>query len=140
MSAAAPAPDQIQLLQAENAVLRAQIEWLKKQLFGGGKNERLDRAQLLLQIDALEKLAAPASPALTISYQRAATTTPGARTLPAESFAHLPVEQTVEIVPPEVKAEPEAYEKIGEERTFEVEIAPRRLFKREQRNRLRRFA
>jgi hypothetical protein len=51
---------QITTLQQEMAVLRAQIEWFKKQLFGGGKGERLDRAQLLLQLDALEKLAAQA--------------------------------------------------------------------------------
>jgi transposase len=37
----------------------------------------------------------------------------------------------VVIEPEEVKAEPDAYERIGEERTFEVEITPPQLSKRE---------
>jgi hypothetical protein len=41
------------------------------------------------------------------------------------------VTETVEIVPEEVKAEPEAFERIGEERTFEVDIALPKLTKRE---------
>lgn len=51
--------------------------------------------------------------------------------MPAEVFAGLPVTETVEIVPDEVKAEPAAFERIGEERTFEVDIALPRLTKRE---------
>jgi hypothetical protein len=45
-------------LREEMAVLRAQIAWLKKQLFGPGKSETLERAQLVLALGALEKLAA----------------------------------------------------------------------------------
>jgi len=37
----------------------------------------------------------------------------------------------VEILPEEVKVEPAAFEKIGEERTFEVDNVPPKLFKRE---------
>jgi transposase len=51
--------------------------------------------------------------------------------MPAEVFAKLPVLETVELVPEEVKAEPDAFEKIGEERTFEVEIIGPKLVKRE---------
>src|SRR5690606_29105132 len=39
-------------------------------------------------------------------------------------------DETVEIVPEEVKAEPELFERIGQEETFEVDIVPPRLFKR----------
>ncbi|PTX94445.1 transposase [Opitutus sp. ER46] len=118
------------LMQQEIAALRAQVAWLKQQLFGGGKSETLDRAQLRLQLAELESTAAEAKPAQTITYERPSG--PGSkRKLPAESFAHLPVKETVEIVPEPVKHNPELYEKIGEERTFEVDIVPPQLFKRE---------
>jgi transposase len=119
----------VQLLREENAVLRAQIAWLKQKLFGGGQSETLDPAQLRLQLGELEKLAA-ARPVATITYERPAG--PAApRTLPAENLAALPVKETVVIEPPEVQAEPAAYERIGEERTFEVDVTPPQLFKRE---------
>jgi transposase len=122
--------DEVQQLREENAALRAQIAWLKQQLFGAGKSETLDRAQLLLQLGELEKLAAATRPTETISYERAAGPAPK-RTLPAESFAHLPVKETIEIVPEPVRADPGLYERIGEERTFEVDLVPPQLFKRE---------
>lgn len=130
MSVTAASLSEVQLLQEEIAHLRAQIAWLKQQLFGPGKSEKLDRAQLLLRLGELEKLAAPARSVETISYER--TQGPAApRSVPAESFAHLPVKETVEIVPAAVQAEPELYERIGEERTFEVDVVPPKLFKRE---------
>jgi transposase len=111
--------------------LRAQIAWLKQQLFGGGKSEKLDRAQLLLKLGELEQLAAAAErPTETVTYERPAGPAPK-RTLPAESFAHLPVQETVVIEPPAVQADPTLYERIGEERTFEVDVTPPKLFKRE---------
>ena len=121
--------DEVALLKQENSVLRAQIEWLKKQLFGGGKSEKLDRTQLLLKLGELEKLAAASAPTQTISYER--TVRQEKRPLPAENFTRLPVQEVVEIVPAPVQAEPAAYEKIGEERTFEVDVVPPKLFKRE---------
>ena len=132
MSVATAIPlDEVQLLKEEIAHLRTQIAWLKQKLFGGGQSEKLDRAQLLLQLDALEKLStAVARPTETITYARAAG--PGTpRALPAETFAQLPVRETIELVPPAVQAEPELYERIGEERTFEVDVVPPQLFKRE---------
>lgn len=130
MSAAASL-DEMGLLRQEVAVLRAQVAWLKQQLFGGGKSETLDRAQLLLRLGELEKLAAAADrPVATITYERTTGPAPK-RTLPAESFAHLPVQETVVVEPPAVQADPALYEKIGEERTFEVDVTPPKLFKRE---------
>jgi len=136
MSAAAAALDEVVLLRQENAVLRAQIAWLQRELYGPGKSEKLarlgelDRAQLLLKLAELEKLTAAERPKETITYER--TKGPAEkRPLPAETFAHLPVKEVVEIVPEPVKAEPEAYERIGEERTFEVDVVPPQLFKRE---------
>ena len=124
------------LMQQEIAALRTQVAWLKKQLFGSGKSEKLarlderERAQLQLQLSELEKLVPVERPTATITYERAAGAAPK-RTLPAESFAHLPVQETVEIVPDEVKADPARYERIGEERTFEIDLIPPQPFKRE---------
>lgn len=116
-------------LEQENVVLRTQIEWLKRKLFGGGQGERFDRDQLLLQLGELEKLAQAQAPAKPLSPERQPAR--AARLTPAEAFAKLPVQEQVVIEPAEVQAEPEAYEQIGEERTFEVDVVPPRLFKRE---------
>lgn len=130
MNATATIPDEVTLLKQEIAALRAQLAWLKQKLFGSGQSESLDRAQLLLHLDALEKLAAAERPVETITYERPAGPAPK-RTLPAASFAHLPVKETIVIEPPAVQADPGLYERIGEERTFEVDVVPPRLFKRE---------
>ena len=145
MSAITISSEQAWLLQKENAELRgeigqltarcaelqAKLALLLKKYFGGGQSETLDQAQLLLAIDGLQKqIAAVTPPTETITYERPAG--PAAkRTLPAESFAHLPVKETIELVPEAVKQDPSLYEKIGEERTFEVDIIPPQLFKRE---------
>ncbi len=39
--------------------------------------------------------------------------------------------ETVEIVPEPVKQDPDLYERIGEERTFEIDVVPPKLVKRE---------
>jgi len=131
VSAATTSPEEVQLLREENAVLRAQIAWLKAQLFGPGKSETLDRAQLRLQLAELEQLATQAEPRVeTITYERAKGPQEP-RSLPAETFAQLPVVETIELVPDEVKQAPELYERIGEERTFEVDVIEPKLVKRE---------
>ena len=84
MNASVTSLDEVALLKQENAVLRTQITWLQQQLFGPGKSEKLDRAQLLLKLGALEKLAAAAAPKQTITYER--TVTKEKRALPAENF------------------------------------------------------
>jgi transposase len=129
--------DPVQRLEKENGLLRdkvvelsAQIAWLQNKLFGPGKSEKLDRAQLLLKLGELEKLAAAAQTVETVTYER----TKGPReprALPAETFAHLPVKETLVIEPTAVQADPTLYERIGEERTFEVDVTPPKLFKRE---------
>ena len=101
--------------------LETQVAWLKKQLFGGGKGESLDRAQLLLALGQLEEQIRAAAPRVA-TYERA----PAKRNPPEERFGHLPVHQTVGIIPAEVKADPGVYERIGEERTYEVDLIPRR--------------
>lgn len=143
MSATAISPDEVQLLKKENdglrgeialmtaslAELKAQLTLLKQKYFGGGQSESLDKAQLLLAIEQA-KATEPVRPVETITYERPAGPAPK-RTLPAETFAHLPVKETIEIIPEAVQKDPSLYEKIGEERTFEVDIVPPQLFKRE---------
>ncbi len=55
--------------------LETQVAWLKKQLFGGGKGETLDRAQLLLALGQLETQIKAARTA-TVTYERARPTRP----------------------------------------------------------------
>lgn len=118
-------------LKERVAELEAQVAWFKRKVFGGGQSEKLvllDPKQAYLGLP--EVPAATPVPRQTVSYERRKPA-PARRTASAESFAKLPVKETVEIVPDEVKAEPAAFEKIGEERTFEVDVVPPRLFKRE---------
>jgi hypothetical protein len=65
-----------------------------------------------------------------VSYERR---TPAAQRRPATEklFEKLPVAEVVVIKPEAVKANPETYEKIGEEKAVEVEVTPPRLWKRE---------
>jgi transposase len=112
--------------------LKRQLEWLRRQVFGPGKGEKLDRLQLLLKLQGIEaELAAKSAlPKQEVSYERRVPR-PEKRAAPAELYAKLPVTEVVVIEPEEVKSEPEAFERIGEERTFEVEITPPQLSKRE---------
>jgi transposase len=115
-------------LKEENAALRTQLAWLKKQIFGGGKSEKLDSAQLQLQLETLERLEREVARTETVTFERKAGSS--SRQVPAEQFKDLPVKETLEIIPEEVKAQPEMFERIGQEETFEVDIDPPRLFKR----------
>jgi transposase len=116
-------------LEAENQELRTQVEWYRRQMFGK-KSEKLP-----IDSPAQEKLGLgemPEAEAKTtkVSYERRK---PAAekRPMPAQVFANLPVTEILEILPDEVKADPDAYEKISEERTFEVDIIGPTLVKRE---------
>ena len=114
-------------LQDENAELRAQLEWFKRNLIGTGKSEKLDALQTRLGLDDTST-EAPEPKKQTITYERRKSSK---RELPAERFANLPVKETVEILPDEVRANPDLYERIGiAEETFEVRITPPSLWKR----------
>ncbi len=117
-------------LKEENAGLRAQVAWFRRQLFAGGRSEKLP-----VDSPAQGQLGLPETPVAerprqAIAYERRAPA-PEKRPIPAEVFAHLPVQETVELIPAEVQAEPVAFERIGEERTFEVELVGPKLVKRE---------
>jgi transposase len=113
---------------AEIAAVKAENQWLKRQLFGPGKSETIDRLQGALPLEGEPKPLEPKK--LEIRYERVATPRPGRQT-PADAFRDVPVAETLVIEPDEVKADPDSYERIGEERTFEIDIRSPRIFKRE---------
>ena len=116
-------------LEAEVQDLRNQVEWYRRQMFGS-RSEKV-----VIDTPAQDNLGLPEdprtqAPTRKVTYERRAPTGEK-RPMPAEVFAKLPVTETVEILPDEVKADPEAWEQISEERTFEVDIVGPRLVKRE---------
>ncbi len=116
------------LLLQRVAALEAKLAWFQKQVFGGGKSERLDVTQRQLAFGEVEAArSAVAAQTERITYERSRE----ARRTPAETFAHVPVTETVELVPAAVRQDPDLYERIGDERTFEIDLCPARLFKRE---------
>ena len=116
-------------LEAENAALRAENAWYKKQVFGRTSEK------MPAESPAQGKLGLGETPQTepkrqSVKYERRVVPAEK-RPMPAEVFKDLPVMETIEIVPEEVKADPESYEQIGEERTFEVELIGPQLLKRE---------
>ena len=119
-------------LEAEVADLQARVAWFQRQMFAGSRSEKLpieSAAQTKLGLAEVPQ-SQQAAKTQTVSYERRAPA-PEKRPQPAEVFAQLPVHEIVEIIPDEVQAEPGAFEKISEERTFEVEIVGPKLVKRE---------
>lgn len=117
-------------LKQENAELRAQLAWFQRQVFAGSRSEKL-----VLDPPQQANLGLPETPQTertrqTVTYERR-TPAPEKRPIPAEVFAGLPIAETVKIIPEEVQAEPEAFEQISEERTFEVDLIGPKLVKRE---------
>ena len=126
-----PTPDilaQLQELRAELAAVKAENAWLKRQLFGPGKSEKLDRLQASLPLGEVPVVSVPAK-VETISYERVVAKEK--RPLPSEAFKDVPVKETIVIEPEEVKADRAAYEQIGEERTFEIDVTAPQIYKRE---------
>src|ERR1035437_4739699 len=116
-------------LKAELANLQSQVAWLRRQMFGA-RSEKI-----VIDSSTQAKLGLPETPQAerktqAVTYERR-TPAPEKRPMPAEVFAKLPVVETIEILPDEVKAQPELFEKISEEKTFEVELIGPRLVKRE---------
>jgi transposase len=120
------APTYEELLQ-EIGLLKQQIDWLKRQLFGGGKSEKIDRDQALLALGEMQASQKEVDKE-EITYTRSKT--PAQRKGPIERFENVPVTETVEIIPDEVKADPDLYEQIGSEETFEIDIIPPQVVKR----------
>jgi hypothetical protein len=119
----------VETLSEKVAGLEAELSWFKKQIFGSGKNEKQppDRAQLLLKLGQLQAQMAEVK-TQKITYERREPGTP--RQPPEETFKDLPVKETIEIIPPEVLADPDLYERIGEETTVEIDLVLPQPYKR----------
>jgi transposase len=113
------------------ARLEARIAWLEHRLFGSGRSEKLDRNQLLLELEQLQQQFETEKKLQKISYEREVAPAKQTPRALEDAFAKLPVDEVKVIEPAEVQAEPEKFEKISEERTFEVDVVPPKLFKRE---------
>jgi len=119
------------------AELEAQIAWFRRQIFAGGKSEKVDPGQLGFLEDLLReaKESEDGRPKEKISYERGK---PKGRRKRDELYGNLPVDEEVVIDPEEVLADPASYERCGEVETFEVKIRPpvfsrRRIVRRKYR-------
>jgi len=120
---------ELQQQQAQLTQLRHQIDWLRKKLFGTGKSEKLDPRQRELLLGELEKAEKQLEETVTIpEHQRKKR---GSKKTREETYDHLPVSDVQEIIPPEVEANPEAYERTGAaEETFELVFHPPKVSRR----------
>jgi transposase len=103
------------------AELEAQIAWFRRQVFAGGKSEKVDPGQLDWLLGKLEEVKADQAEPVKISYERKAKASRKSR---EELYGNLPVLEETVIEPKEVKANPSAYERFGQEETLEVKVKP----------------
>jgi transposase len=108
------------------AELEAQIAWFRRQVFAGGKSEKIDASQLDLLLGKLEEAKAAQVEPEKVSYERKAKTSRKSRD---ELYGNLPVLEETVVEPEEVKANPTAYERFGAEETFEVKVDPPRFYR-----------
>jgi transposase len=114
-------------LKQRIAELEAQIAWLRRQMFAGSKSEKIDPAQLELMLKGLkEQQDALEQEKETINYQR---NKPKGRKSREENYENLPVLEEKLIEPEEVKADPDAYERISAEETFEIKVDPPKFYR-----------
>jgi len=110
----------------EIRLLRQQLEWFKNDKFGGGKGEKTDANQLELEIlkkkDNEPENGTSAELIDIGPHQRKKKQ--NKRTTRAELFEDLPVSQEEVIIPDEVKANPDQYKEISEERSVEIIVQP----------------
>lgn len=124
----------VEVVLAENnqlkeriAELEAQIAWLRRQVFSGSKSEKIDPAQLELMLKGLkEEQAALSQEKETISYER---NKPTGRKRREEAYENLPILEEKVIEPEEVKADPDAWQRIGQEETFELKVDPPKFYR-----------
>lgn len=116
-------------LKAENLLLREKIQYLMKKLFGRS-SEKLNPDQLQLALEELREL----QEALDLAETEAeAEENPESKRgkrkpLDAKIPEDLPTEVIV-IEPDEVMENPDLWEKIGEERSEQLDVTPTRFFK-----------
>ena len=115
----------LEQLLTENRLLNQKVQVLMKRLFGR-KSEKLDKRQLELLLGELDALESdddddppPSSPTPRKKKRASKPRLP----------ENLPTEDVV-VDPDEVKADPEAYKRIGEEVTEELDVIPTQYIRR----------
>ena len=113
--------------------LRWKIQYLKRKLFGGGQGEKISDDQLQLiftqlgeALEELEGLQGELKEKEVAGYRRGKKKD---RAREPRIPDHLEVVEEV-IIPEEVQCDPDAWERIGEEVTEELDFEPPRFFKR----------
>jgi len=130
----AAAQARIESLEEANRLLEQKPDHLIRRLFGN-KSEKIDPAQLELLFKDLLPGKEPASTGADAPEEAVAAAEPARRTQRGghrsriTGLDRLPVE-TTEIIPDPVAADPEAFERCGEEITELLDIIPARYIKR----------
>ena len=120
-------------LKTEILLLKEKVHFLMKKLFGRS-SERLDPDQMQLAFEELAdlqeamELAEAQAEELEEEQSKPESKRGKRKPLDAKIPEDLPVE-TVVIEPDEVKANPQLWERIGEERTEQLDVVPTRFFK-----------
>ncbi len=110
-------------LVVENRLLRQKLDQYIRHYFGGQRNEALDKAQLELLLAGLSKVITLPSPEpKPAAAARQGNSHPLRRVLAEDKLET----QEIVIEPEEVKAQPEGWQKISEERTTQLDwVAPK---------------
>lgn len=123
--------EQLTQLQQENRLLRQKLESFIQRYFGGRTSEAMDAKQLELILAGLS-VPTPATETEKAAARASSGATPSSRNQPRKLSGlpeHLPTERVV-IEPEAVKLQPEAWEKIGEEVTVELDWEPAKFWRR----------
>ena len=114
-------------LRTENQLLRQKLDQYIRHYFGGQRNEGLDKRQLELLLQGLPNLIAlPTLEPKPAATSRSGTPHPVRRMLAEDKLET----QEIVIEPEEVKAQPDGWKKISEERTSQLDWVAPKIIKR----------
>jgi transposase len=114
-------------LQNENRLLRQKLDLYIRHYFGGQRNEGLDKQQLELLLQGLPNvIALPTPEPKPAGAARSGTPHPVRRMLAEDKLET----QEIVIEPEEVKAHPDGWKKISEERTSQLDWVAPKIIKR----------
>jgi len=114
-------------LQTENRLLRQKLDHYIRHYFGGQRNEGLDQHQLEMLLQGLPNvIALPTPEPKPATASRPGTPHPVRRMLAEDKLET----QEIVIEPEEVKAQPDGWKKISEERTTQLDWVAPKIIKR----------
>ncbi len=120
----AQALETVMALEKENTLLRRKIDLLVRRIFGS-KSEGLDPAQLLFLLQGIDEPGKAPEPVAVEATRRSPGQSPPRERGPRLP-EHMPVIEEV-ILPPEVKAAPQEWRRIGEEVSERLDYEPARF-------------